>query len=358
MYQIKTATHDPYDPLIENFVFSQFAKHAAKTCSQTMEMVAETIFATSKVRYGPKPSPESQVVFHEIICHYMKQNLPIPFVCPWGSEKPDGSIIDIAELGALKTLCCLNARVKDVYTPGAEFSLRVEDLCAPHLFFEQMAEARLEAKLYTDGLIALVKILSINSFITVSPDSLLSDEPTFNTLADQFVPIMETHLHNLTNPVTFKALTEIGWDKPVAQETVNHYLAGYEKLYPNRDLNFKLHVLARYFASSLARKKMGMTGILPRWNGKCLDLYFGKTPPGLEPTRYLRRIHYRTLPCSLTSNHMAPWRAKGYLAITNENEVTPKLASFQEDLTYNQREITLASNDTQVTVKTDYVLED
>jgi hypothetical protein len=55
---------------------------------------------------------------------------------------------------------------------------------------------------------------------------------------------------------------------------------------------------------------------------------------------------------------MAPWRAKGYLAITNENEVTPKLASFQEDLVYNQREIVLVANDgTQVTVKTDYVLE-
>ena len=166
---------------------------------------------------------------------------------------------------------------------------------------------------------------------------------------------MERHLKNLGDSTAVGELKALGWDKPVAPETVEHYIIGYEKLYPDRDMAFKIHVLARYFAGSLARKKMGMTGVLPRWQGKNLDLYFGKTPPGLEPSRYLRRIHYRTLPCSITTNHMAPWRAKGYLRI-GDNEVTAALASCREVNNFNKFQITLEKDGLQQDVQTDYVV--
>ena len=354
-YKLRVCRSNPYADLIERFVIREFPSAIKSTKCAILELVTDAIVASGQIRYGPVPSPESLVAMREVIRHYVGQSLPIPFVSPWGSEKPDGTGVDVAELGAIKTLCCLNARVKAVYPPGVEFSLRVEDLCAPHLFFERMDEARREAKLYTDGLIALVKVLGVNSFITVSPDSLISDEPTFNALADYILPAMEYHLKDINSPKPIAELKALGWDKPVAQETIDHYLAGYEKLYPDRDMKFKIHVLARYFASSLARKKMGMTGVLPRWKGKYLDLYFGKTPPGLEPTRYLRRIHYRTLPCSITTNHMAPWRAKGYLRI-GDNKVTAALASCREDIALNKFQITLENNGLQQAVQTDYIV--
>jgi hypothetical protein len=148
----------------------------------------------------------------------------------------------------------------------------------------------------------------------------------------------------------------MGWDKPLAQVTIDHYLSGYEKLYPEKDLTARVHILARYFASSLARKKMGMTGVLSHWDKGNLELYFGKTPPGLEPSRYLRRIHYRTLPCNLTTNHMAPWRSKGYLRIGHNDEITAALASYREDHDYNQFQILLERNGLKQTIQADYVI--
>ena len=355
-YSVNIQSTDPYAAFIRRFIVTEFAPLAKNNGHETLDLVTDAIIASGQVRYGPVPSPESLVAMREVIRHWMGLSMPIPFMSPWGSEKPDGSgQIDIAELGAVKTLTCLNRRVQAVYPPGVKFSLRVEDLGAPHLFFERMDAARKEAKFYTDGLINLIKVLGLNTFIIISPDSNICDETTFNTLADSILPTMERHLQNIEDPAPISDLMEMGWNKPVAPETIDHYISGYTKMYPEKDMCAKLHVLARYFAGSLARKKLNMTGLLPGWEKHHLEIYFGKTPPGLLPSHYLRRIHYRTLPCSLTTNHIAPWRSKGYLRIADSG-VTAALASYRAPNDYNPFRVELEKDGLKQVIQSDYVV--
>lgn len=360
MFTIQHKAHDedPYGVLIDKFVARQFPAMMRMKSADVLDLVTDEFVGTGQHRYGPKPNPEQLVSMRAIMRLYMDENRPIPVVSPWGSEKPNGTIIDVAELTAMKQLMCLHERVAQFYPPGMEFSLRIEDLSAPHQFYHRADAAREEAKLYTDGIVQLLKVLGVNDVIHATPDSSYGfSEKVFNDMADSYLPVLEEHLAFPDSKEALASLAQIGWDKPVAPETRAHYLEGYKKLYPDADMKTKFHILARYFAGALVRKRLKMTGALPQWNNGFLELYFGKTPPGLVPSRYSKRIHYRTAPSSMTTNHMAPWRAKGYFLVRGD-EVIPKLASFQDVLPLNQHSIELENVLGQkVEVQTDYIVE-
>lgn len=352
---IEPDMEDAYASSAINFALASFPHSISKDSSQILEGVSAAIFATNRIRYGAMPPPESQVAIREVIRHYIERGEPIPFLSPWGSEKPNGTGIDIAELCAIKTLMCLNARVSEFYKPGIFVNVRVEDVEAPHLFYDRMQQARDEAKLYTDGLVNLVSALGL-SFIRITPNSTLVDEGTFNSLADSIVPAVERHLEDVSDMRKFRELHMEGWDKPVAQETVEFYMGGYQRLYPDRSVEVHRHILARYLSGALARFKLGITGALKEWNGKFLEVYFGKTPPGLAASRYARRLHYRTVPSCFTEQHNAPWRSKGYLAIDNNGKATPKLSTFKEQRNYNHFALRFCDGDKRIIVQSDYIL--
>ncbi len=104
MNDIKIKQFDPYSESIKQFVMQQFPFNFNKTDGEILELVFNEIMATKKTRLGAKPSPEVQVNIREVIRHYMEEGKPIPFMIPWGSEKPNGTSVDIAELSALKTI--------------------------------------------------------------------------------------------------------------------------------------------------------------------------------------------------------------------------------------------------------------
>lgn len=327
---------------------------------ELLEILHLEIMGTKQTRFGPLPSIESQAAIRGVIRHYTAANQPIPFMVPWGSEKPDGTGIDIAELCALRMLKCLGERVAGHYGPGVQFNIRVEDVSAPHLFVDRQEEARREAELYSSGLQKLVDILEV-PFIKVVRGSNLIDEKTFNAKADEILPAMSNYVWAVWNQgavqSTHKAVQDLGWKGELDYGTIQHYLKSYISLYPTKSHEEHLEILARYFSGALARAVLNLRGDDPKWNGVFLDLSFLPPISGTED-RFLRRIHYRTVPSSLTSNHLAPWRCRGLCLVGEDGIATPKLYSLKnppENL--NRSTIEVSNDHCSVVVNADYVLE-
>lgn len=354
---ITGTSDDPFGQSIIQFAHRQFPQITLKTPAQLVDAITAAFFGSNQTRYGPAPSPESQVAIRDVIRHYTSQGRPIPFLVPWGSEKPNGGGIDVAELAAIKTLSRLQDRITSNYEPGAELVIRLEDLSAPYQFFDQADAARKSARIYTDGFVELVEALEMNGFIKARPESTYGiTEKQFNDEADKTLETFVYHLRFLHDPMGHEKLKSLGWPKPLPRETYEYYMDAYDKLYPGRSQAEKQHILARYFTSALARKKLKLSGIDPSWDGGNLELYFGKLAPGLSPELYPRRVQYRTIPSGITSNHIAPWRAKGYLKINEAGEATPKLASFNEHLELNPFCLKFCTQTKEVKVQAGYIV--
>lgn len=350
-----TNMEDPFFPAIQKFVSAEFPNTFKTSQAVLLDILTDAIVATGSVRYGPRPSPESLVAIREVVSYWLALNRPIPFLVPWGSEKPNGSGIDVAELAALRTMNNLDQRVRAHYSPGVVLNVRLEDVSAPHLFIERMEAARAEARLYTDGFVNLVNILGM-PFVVPKPESRKVSEITFNQTADVILPAMTHHVLNPDIPEYVRELKTLGWDKPLPPETIAYYMASYAKLYPDKQEYERKMILARYFAGALARKMLDLSGAEPEWRGRNLELSFIGTPPGFDPKRTLKRLSYRTMPSSITSMHMAPWRAKGYLRVSEE-DVSATLASWQDAHAYNPFCLTFERDGVSQDVQADYIIQ-
>ena len=360
MLNIKTNLADAYANSIVTFIKREFPVFVQPKDHALLDLLTDAIVGTGQVRFGSKPSPESLVSMREVISHWTNLNAPIPFLIGWGSEKPDGSGIDLAELFAMKTLNCLNARVKQFYPQGVQFNVRVEDASAPHLFFERREAARKEAALYTNGFVNLAKVLGVDSFVKLLPESTMIEEATFNKEADSILPFMEQHVNDVNNEGIRYQLARLGWKVPLSNDTIGYFTDRYAKLYPELTKAQQMHLLARYFAGALARHSLGITGIDKAWQGKFLELSFVQPTPGIGTHRALRRLYYRTLPCSISSNHVPAWRGKGYLKMEHGDEVSASVISFNclEGLNFNKNVITLTDGNISQDVQADYIVTD
>ena len=352
--------HDVYDHSIKSFVMQAFSSKLCVDKCDIVDLLTTELFASKQVRLGPKPSVESQVAIRDVIRHYVSNDQPIPFMVPWGSEKPDGSSIDIAELMGLKTFIALHSRVTAHYKPGVQLNIRLEDASAPHLFSDRAAQAWAEADRYSTAFANLVSILGVESFITVKRESYVVSVDEFNAEADKYVEAMFDYLACIfdgrDDTQAFDKVKSFGWSGRVPLDLMEYYLYSYTKLYPSMHIMAKVRTLSRYFSGALARTKLGIRGDEKSWDGKFIDLSFVQNPPGTD-NRFNRRIIYRTIPSEFSSSHIPPWRAKGYLAINEEGNACPKLISYSDERmsTLNSRTITLNKNNVAVDIKADFI---
>ncbi len=362
--QIIQLDDEPYHKAITSYVHTAFPHSVKPSSSQLLDLLTDEIVGTNSIRLGPKPSPESLVAIRSIIKLKMAEGRPIAFSVPWGSEKPDSSGIDIAELSALKTLGCLNERIKRHYSPGASFGIRFEDSSAAALFKDENDQviAYQTARRYVVQFETLVDILELNSVQSLAESKLVSPA-TFVRAVEGFLPIFinyldELCLHELgqVSGSTIAALSDIGWSAGgIKAETAWYYLNQYNKLYPQQSFDQHIEMLARYFCSALVRHKLGLRSGAAEWSGKFIDLAFCQSPPGVDD--YLsKRVIYRTLPTCYTTQHLPAWRAKGYLLINSEDRACPKLASFNHPQEYNKHSFALTNNNKQVNIQSDYIL--
>lgn len=314
------------------------------------------------------PSAESQVAIRAVARKAIESDSPINVLVPWGSEKPDGGLIDIAELCGLKTLHKLHQSVTQYHKPGLNIHIRVEDVLAPHLMYLNPDKARLDAELYTTSFLRLNKILKLDNFITPIPESHLIDEATFGKVADDLTPVFEMYLDGASRSSLVQSilaqerLQQIGWSGAITQPMIDYYVERYKRMGLPEEEHIK--TLSRYFAGALTRHNLQITGIDPRWyQDDYIQISFTPPVPGEPKHRASRRLYYRTLPENLSTNHIAPWRAKGYLRAYNDRLI-PALASYQqlEDPNFRLVEeyltLTDPTTNTSLNIRADYQVKE
>lgn len=348
MSAYRTRAAGPFATPICQFIASQFPRGQFTPKGQIIDLLTEEFLGTKQNRYGPRPSPESIVKIRDTLRHYVAEHRPIPIAVPWGSEKPDGSSIDIAELMALRQLADLHARIQAHYVPGVQINVRIEDASASHLFHWRPEDAAREAARYTADMKGLVQVLGLP--INLRPESDKISWKEFSAEADLRLTDFERALMLEETRIIEE---KWGWRGGFNSAMVDYYINSYKKLYPNNTHSDNMKLLARYFAGASTRSALGLRGDDPEWEGNYLELSFVAPIPGTDE-RFMKRVHYRTLPLVYTSNHIPPWRAKGYLQITNDDQITPKLGVFGQVEGLEEEGVIIEGEGTWVEVRADY----
>lgn len=365
---------EPYGDLITNYFNSKFPTIVKKTNCDLVEILSQLIIGTKEVRYGSLPNPEHLVNIRKIISYHIDNENPIPVLVPWGSIKSDFSgMIDIAEISAIRKIIQLAKDVKEIYFPGLEIRLRLEDTSGYSLFSLEANQEVIKqsTELYVKSMRSLINILEASDVITIVEESKMIYSSLFEadvnailptmiqylTESESFIDIEDFKPENLTSFRTLKY--SHNWKGVIPREQRNHYYEAYKKLYPNWNEQLLINRLALYLTGSLVRHKLDMTGSLSKWNNLFLQLSFVPPIKGLPYGYNHNYIYYRTLSLSQARTHMPPWRAKGYLKISG-NDISSKITSFQDVDILNElipSVIKLYNNDYFVDVKVDYFIE-
>lgn len=350
----------PYASLFEQFVIQTFPTSVSADKCALFEAVCNQLFATGKIRYGAMPNPESVVEIRRVVRQCMEQNKPIPILMPWGSEKPVvNKSIDIAELCAIKTLFSLQNRIANLYAPGIQLNIRIEDASGYHVFRHDPSAVN-STRQYTHDFCTLLQILESSKYgINPINETMLfktEDYAKFvETHVDQFKQAVMESLHGVHGKAT-EAVADLGWQGGFDPKQTDYYLDRYRKLYPNLSKDEYFILVAEYFAGSLARRVLNGMGNEPSWGKDYLTITFAPAIPGVPSNLVSKRIQYRTIPENISSQHMAPWRAKGYLKVSDE-KVRPALTSFNVDNQYIPSAFIFSNNGTAVKIDADYIIE-
>ncbi len=276
------------------------------------EAVSSAVFGTKQRRFGPMPSPETQVAVRDVL----RTTETALFYLPWGCSKlHEGVGLDLLEFTALKQLRCLSEELLR-FGKQSTFVFRVEDLADRWLF----GDARLPAiEQYATQFQQLVRVMLPNAKVEL--ESYFTTYAAFSGHAAAYAPVFYRYL---TGAGDSAGLRELGWLGDVSEEQRAHYREMYSLFYPGKDPN---RLLANYFAGVLARVALKATA---QPTTPHIQLAFAPPVPG-DPTKRVQ-LHYRTMPERYTHTHRAPWNARGYVQIGEDNRCTPKIMGFNEQL--------------------------
>jgi hypothetical protein len=219
--------------------------------------------------------------------------------------------------------------------------VHLEDASAPFLFHWKAEQAAAEAAQYVGDFTKLVRLLQIPR-IVLRPES---SQTTIGQFTYQAAAILDAVEGMIRGPGDLSGLPKT-WVQPTPH-AIENILQRQEKLYPEMTLDQHIDMTARYFASAWARRALNLRNPTGR-------IGFSFTEPNGQGGA---RIHMRTLPSSMTQNHIAPWRAKGYFKMSEADGLAkPKLASWRDPLPLNKCSMTLTDGTVSVQVQTDYVV--
>lgn len=333
-----TVDADGYSNVIKTMLAVDFPSAKLDKCS-IFEALSSQIIGTKQHRNGPIPSPEVLVSIRSVIRAAVQEQRPIPILVPFGASKQGNYSVDIAELMALKQLECLRKRVEEIFPPGLDITLRVEDATDRLLFPNQPAKIIS----YTHRLLTLIRIIAPS--ITVLQESLRVDFSNIDSYVHILYGVMAGKMRE-------NNLTKIGWEQGLKQEQISYYTNAYEKLYPHLSQDERYALIATYFAASLMRRQQGATG-----DKESIVLDFNNHVPGRHNPE--RRVNYRTLPTKYQHSHRPPWMGKGCVMIQG-NIATPRVEPWNTDLLFTVTNINVyGDNGGHVQVESDYhVMED
>lgn len=354
---------DPYAAQVSSFFALEFPGANHGNSEAVLEGVTSAFVSSNQIRFGPAPNPESLVAIRQVIRDSIAAGLPIPVLTPFGSRKSSvDERLDIAEVASLKQLACLQQRVGRYYAPGIRVNIRLEDASGHYLFADEGEASRRATAEYCDAFQRLVRVLGMSTFIRPVLESTLFDERAYAATCDRMVPVLMAYLTDTDangfdryeERDTWKALVALGWQGRIPVEQRDYYRNRYATLYPGISPYEATMKLVRYFAGSWARLVHKGSGADAAWGNDYIRVTFVAPIPGAPVGMVSRNIYYRTLPTKFASTHCPAWRAKGFLKINGD--VTPKIASWQEQHDYQRCQLVFGNETESVAVQADYVL--
>jgi hypothetical protein len=360
--KVEVASSIPFAADILKFICHEYPVAAIGDNESIVDNVADEIIGTGQARSGSKPNPESYVAIRQVVRNSVELDRPIPILVPAGPKKPlIGESVDVAEMSALRMLSCLNDRVTKYWSPGVSFRVRLEDVTG--WFLEGHVPGVNESiATYLQDFEALIDVLELEKVITPVRESSMMEFNDFKALTleiaepmGEFVKQTDGGFDNFENLAAWKKLNELGWKGEIPAEQRNFYRDRFAKLIPDMSpAEIETHMV-NYLASTLARVKLGATGVDKDWKG-AIQLNFAPPVPGIPRSLVSTRVHYRTAPLGMTKRHVPYWRAKGFLKVNGE--VTVGLSTWFEDLDLERNTVKLRRDEKSVDVRADYIIED
>lgn len=352
--------HLEYRGLIENFIGS-INPNFHVSSESVLEAIMKEIIASQNIRLGPAPSIESQYEMRKVVRYYMEKGLPIPVLVPSGPKKTKSmEIVDVAELSMLNILNCLNNAIKLHYKPGLQIVMRLEDLTGHILEPTEIASMAM----YMGSMIDLVNTLDYR-FIEPWPESSSGKRVEFNDRVTVLTPLFMEYIddtqsiaipENLWGQLeSYKRLQHEGWSGLIPKEMRQSYIDKYQKLYPGMSHEECMQLVSKYFACGLARKNINNKGNKPEWEGGFLEIAFMQPYHIIYPTR----INYRSIELKHSKKALSFWRAKGFLKISEPNEIRISSCTWSEAaaMDFFEGELVLRNGLSKAVVKCDFILE-
>lgn len=338
-----------YEDIIAQTVFQEFPSGVKVSGDVKFEALAAEIIGTKQRRFGPMPSPETQVRIRDVIrqTHDDGRKFYMFFV-PWGGAKQTkGAALDITEFYALKQLRCLQTAVERMTGKTCGFRFRVEDFTRQYLRGDDWD---VQCREY------LVKLNKLAKFMLGGEGGHMADAipeshhvscyQEFSGRASSYRPAFFDYLNN-PSEANFKRIQYFGWKGTIPQEQKEYYYRTYQKLYPRSS---PVQELAKYFSATLARVNLRATCVpdIPH-----VSISFNHPIPGDPLPR--ARTHYRTIPERFTRVHQSPWRSEGYFQIDEQNGCTPKFVDdpHRSDIHLTEHVIEIGGVPVQTNYSTD-----
>jgi hypothetical protein len=360
--KIEVDSSVPYAADIMRFICREYPIAVSGDREGIVDTVADEIIGTGQARSGSKPNPESYVAIRQVVRENVELDRPIPILVPAGPKKPlIGESVDVAEMSALRMLSCLNDRITKYWPQGAEFRIRLEDITG--WFLEGHVPGVNESiATYLQDFEALINVLELEKVITPVRESSMMSLNAFRELTleiaepmGDFVKHTDEGFDGFESLAAWKKLNELGWKGEIPAEQRNFYRGRFAKLIPDMSpAEIETHMV-NYLSSTLARVKLGATGVDKNWKG-VIQLNFAPPVPGIPRSLVSTRVHYRTAPLSMTKMHVPYWRAKGFLKVNNEVKIG--LSNWFEDLDLETNVVKLRRDDKSVDVRADYIIEE
>jgi hypothetical protein len=164
----------------------------------------------------------------------------------------------------------------------------------------------------------------------IKESEIMSKERYFS-LSESYSPYLTTAILKRlqSSEESLSELKTINWRGNLPIEQVNYYIDRYKILYPNLATYEYIKLAADYLAGAKVRYELdGRFEPVIFSDREHISISFVPPVPGAPISLFGNTLYYRTVPENQSRTHIAPWRAKGFLEINQDNSVKIKITSF------------------------------
>ena len=241
---------------------------------------------------------------------------PIPVSTCWGAAKGYGVICnclaaDAYDLMAFVQLSNISKAVREIYSPGVEFRIILEDIGETFLTTIPNHVSQ-NVAVYCDSLQRHLDIFGITGVHLQRESSFLlakglTEKACFQqatAYSSLFHHYWMASLHVLTEErriqlPEYADLAKIGWKGAIPDVMREHYLSRAFTEWNNPDEHFLGHKVCKYLGMAFFRRSMGMHSKL--------TLSYVPYPPGAPPSLGMGRFQYRAKASKNCKTSTPPW---------------------------------------------------